>query len=121
MSENVVIIGASAKESRYAYKAQTMLADRDHTIYPYNPFGGESRGLTFISDFSEISDPIDTVTLYVAPKRLLPMIPDILSLKPKRIIFNPGTEDNEAMRLFREAEVEVIEACTLVMLSTNQF
>ncbi len=119
--ENVVIIGASAKEDRYSYKAQEMLVAHNHTPIPVNPYGGEVQGVTCFTSVNDISEPIDTVTLYVAPKRLSGILNDIIALKPKRIIFNPGTESKELMDKVTNANIEVVEACTLVMLSTNQF
>lgn len=119
--ENVAIIGASAKEGRYSNKAQKMLVEHNHNVYPVNPYGGEVLGVECYKSVTEITDTIDTVTLYVAPKRLKTMIDDIINLKPKRIIFNPGTEDDELIQKVKDAGIIAQEACTLVLLSTNQF
>ena len=119
--ENVAIIGASEKQDRYAYKALKMLLDHDHKAFGVNPFGGSALEHTFFKKCSEIPEAIDTITLYVGPARLDKMIDDLLLLKPKRIIFNPGTESENAIAKTKEAGVDVIIACTLVMLSTNQF
>lgn len=119
--ENVAIIGASSKEDRYAYKAQKMLLDHGHNSFPVNPYGGEALGESFYKSINDIGEDIDTVTLYVAPKRLEKSVDDIIAKKPKRIIFNPGTESSRFKLMFEEAGIETLEACTLVLLSTNQF
>ena len=64
---------------------------------------------------------IDTVTLYVGPDNQAPWIDYIISLKPKRIIFNPGTENIEFETLAESKGIEALEACTLVLLSINQY
>ena len=120
-TENVAIIGASAKEDRYAFKAQKMILDHNHKVFPVNPFGGEALGQTFYKDISEIAETLDTITLYVGPARLDKMIDDLIAVHPKRIIFNPGTESDSAIAKTEAAGIEAIIACTLVMLSTNQF
>lgn len=74
--------------------------------------------------FTSVTDvprPLHTVTLYVNPLRLETVADEIIEVKPARVIFNPGTEHPEIERQFREAEIETVEACTLVMLGTNQF
>ena len=120
-SENVAIIGASAKEERYAYKAQKMLLDHNHKVFPVNPFGGEALGYTFYKDIAEITEKIDTITLYVGPARLNKMIDNLIAVAPRRIIFNPGTESDEAIAKTEAAGIEAVIACTLVLLSTGQF
>ncbi len=119
--ENVAIIGASHKSERYSHKAQEMLVEYGHNVYPVSPKGGEVLGVTVLTCASEITDAIDTVTLYVGPKHLTPNFWEIVALKPKRIIFNPGTEDQNLISQAKEAGIKVLEACTLVMLRTNQF
>jgi len=119
--ENVAIIGASSHESRYSHKAQQMLTKHNHNVYPVNPYGGEVLGLQCYTSISEITESLDTVTLYVSAKRLEPIIDEIIAKSPKRVIFNPGTESDECIQKVQDAGIEAITACTLVMLSTNQF
>lgn len=119
--ENVAILGASSNEHRYSYKAQEMLTDHGHKVYPVNPYGGEVLGVSCYTSLDQIEDSIDTVTLYVAPKRLSGSIDALIELKPKRVIFNPGTESEEHMARIRNAGIDVLTVCTLVMLSTDQF
>ncbi len=119
--ENVAIIGASARKSRYSFKAQEMLTDHNHRVFPVNPYGGEVLGVTCYTSITEISERLDTVTIYISAKRLESIIDDIISKSPKRVIFNPGTECESCIQKVKEAGIEAISACTLVMLSTNQF
>jgi len=119
--ENVAIIGASSNPDRYSYKAQAMLVEHGHSVFLVSPKNGEVMGEPLLKSATKISADIDTVTLYVGPKHLSPQFDEILTLQPKRIIFNPGTEDRTLIEKTRNAGIEVLEACTLVMLSTNQF
>jgi predicted CoA-binding protein len=64
---------------------------------------------------------VHTITLYINPELQKTYYQDIIALKPKRVVFNPGTENPEFEVLLKENEIESIEACTLVMLSTGQF
>lgn len=66
-------------------------------------------------------DDIDTVTLYLNPANQVPYYDYIISLKPKRIIFNPGTENDELESLANKNGIQTMEACTLVLLSTSQY
>ncbi len=74
-----------------------------------------------VSNLAEITDPVDTLTLYVGPARLEPMLDELMALNPRRVIFNPGTESTNYQKRLDEADIEWFEACTLVMLKTNQF
>lgn len=119
--ETVVIIGASSKPERYSNKAQIALVADGHTVIPFNPAIREVDGIKAVNDMKDINSKVDTVTLYVGPERLKPMINSIVGLHPKRIIANPGTECDEMRRACRSAKIEYLEACTLVMISTGQF
>lgn len=117
-----VIIGSVPKPYRYAYQAATMLAERDFEFIPMGIQKGEVLGKQIISiyDFPEI-EAVETITLYINPTRQKEWYDYMISMAPKRIIFNPGTENEEFKRLAQEAGIECIEACTLVMLSTGVF
>lgn len=119
--QTVLLVGASEKKSRYAYKALEMLLKHEHNVVPFNPFGGAALNQQFHTTLDDIKSTIDTITLYVAPKRLEAMMDELIDLNPQRVIFNPGTEDEELMERFKDAGINVVEGCTLVMLSTNQF
>ena len=120
----VAIIGASDKPDRYAYRAQQMLMDDGHETFPVSLSGQDILGRTVYRSALEIPDsdrPIHTATLYVSPERFAPVADEVIDLRPERVIFNPGTESAEIEERFREAGIEVIEACTLVLLATEQF
>ena len=120
---NVAILGASEKPERYSNKAQRLLAEHGHRVFPVSPGGGEIRGVIGYGSVADLpaDESIDTLTLYVNPVRLEPLIDDILAKNPRRVIFNPGTESDSAAKRFRDAGIEVLEACTLVLLETGQF
>ena len=120
--KKTVIIGATPNPSRYAFLAAQNLKLRKHEFVPIGIKKGEVQGepIQQITDKPAIKD-VDTITMYVGPQRQPPWYDYLLSLKPKRIIFNPGSENPEFTRLAESKGVEVVEACTLVMLRTNQY
>ena len=120
--KKTVIIGATPNRSRYAYIAAGQLTDHGHEIVPLGIKSGEVFGKPIL-DIRQRPDikQVDTVTLYIGPHRQPEWYDYILSLKPKRIIFNPGTENPEFEKKAEESDIEVVEGCTLVMLSTGQF
>jgi predicted CoA-binding protein len=115
-----VVIGASPNSDRYSYKATIRLLQHQHTVFPIGIRSGQINGLDIITDKPGLQN-IDTVTLYVGPDNQAPWIDYIISLKPKRIIFNPGTENIEFEALAERKGIEALEACTLVLLSINQY
>ena len=119
--ETVVVVGASVKPERYSYKAIKMLSEYGHNPIPVTPLAKEILGYRAFSTPSEIRASVDTVTMYVGPERQTHLIDQIVSLRPKRVIFNPGTENPDHYSRIREAGVDVVEACTLVLLRTGQF
>ncbi len=121
MSENVAIIGASHKPERYAHKAQVMLTENGHRVFPVSGNGREILGVPGYRSVAEIDEALDTVTLYLNPQRHQAIVDDILRKKPRRVIFNPGTESDELERLYRDNGIETERACTLVLLSSGQF
>ena len=118
--KKTLIIGASPDPTRYAYKAAHMLTHFNHEIVNVGIKKGEVAGVA-IEQPNEIHEDIDTITLYIGPA-LQPQYQDyILETKPKRVIFNPGTENYELEKLLDQHGIEPLEACTLVMLSTGQY
>ena len=117
-----VIIGSAPKPGRYAYQAATMLADREFEFVPMGIQEGEVLGeeIVNIYDYPKI-EGVETITLYINPTRQKEWYDYMISLTPKRIIFNPGTENQEFKSIAQKAGIECIEACTLVMLSTGVF
>ncbi|BDS07570.1 CoA-binding protein [Oceaniferula spumae] len=121
MNKTTLIIGASHKPDRYANKAQKALTEAGHEVIPFNPRGGEIEGVEVRSDLSNVTEDVDTVTLYVRPSVLEDMVPTLIDLNPRRVIFNPGTEHEGLELKFVEAGIKVSEACTLVMLNTGEY
>lgn len=121
MPLNVAIIGASHKPQRYAYMAQEMLMQHQHTVFPVSGNGREILGVKGYQSIADIQQPIDTVTLYLNPQRHQAIKSDVLKIRPRRIIFNPGTESEALMDEYQQHGIETLEACTLVMLRTRQF
>ncbi len=119
--ETVAVIGASPKEDRYSNKAIRLLKEYNHTSVPVAPRYKEIEGETTYQNLEDIPEKVDTVTMYVGPKRQGPIIDEIIKLAPKRVIFNPGTENKEAEERLKKEGIDVLEACTLVLLRTKQF
>ncbi len=120
MSKKTLVIGASTNPERYSFLAVNKLLKYKHDVVAIGLKIGVIEDVTIQTDLVPFNG-IDTVTLYVNSTNQKPYYNYILSLKPKRIIFNPGTENTELEQLANANNIEVIEACTLVMLSTNQY
>ena len=121
MPLTVAIIGASHKPPRYAYQAQELLMNDGHTVFPVSGNCREILGVQGYKSVSDISEAIDTVTLYLNAERHEAIKDDLLSLKPRRIIFNPGTESEQLEQFYQSNSIETEQACTLVLLRTHQF
>lgn len=119
-NKTTVVIGASPNIDRYSYKATISLQKHGHTVYPVGMRSGKINGQNIIIDKVAIED-VDTVTLYVGPDHQHAWIDYIISLNPKRIIFNPGTENPEFQTFAASKGIEVNEACTLVLLSIGNY
>ncbi len=120
--KKTVIIGATENKSRYAYLAAQMLDEHQIEFVPV----GIKRGLVFGKEILDLRQRpqitnVHTITLYINPNNQLEWYDYILSLEPKRVIFNPGTENPQLEKLLNEKGIDSLEACTLVMLRTNQF
>ena len=115
-----VVIGASPNTDRYSYKATISLQQHNHIVYPIGIRNGKINDLDIITNKPTLEN-IDTVTLYVGPDNQPAWFEYIFSLNPKRIIFNPGTENPEFEALAISKGIEVLDACTLVLLSINQY
>lgn len=122
MNKKVVIIGASPNPRRYSFMAAELLKSQGYDFVPVGIRKGEvlNRPILDIRTIPEIED-VDTITLYIRPELQTDWEEYFLSLKPRRIIFNPGTENQDFEIRAREAGIETNEACTLVMLRTGQF
>lgn len=122
MTKKTVIIGATTNPTRYAFIAAGMLLEYNHEIVPVGIKSGVVYGkeILAITKRPIIAD-VDTVTLYIGPQHQLEHYDYILSLNPKRVIFNPGTENAEFEKLITDSGAEALEACTLVLLRSNQY
>ncbi len=120
--KKTVLIGATPNPNRYAYLAGNKLVQHGHELVPI----GIRKGLLAGKQILDLKlhpkiEDIDTITLYVGPKNLHEWEEYILSLNPKRIIFNPGTENPRLFSTANSNGIEVLEACTLVMLSAGTY
>lgn len=118
---NVAILGASNKPERYSHQAVLLLAEKGHTVFPVNPALSEIDGHPVYKTLADIPEPMDTLTLYVSPALSTGMTDAIQAAQPRRVIFNPGTENPAVEEPLAAAGIEVVRACTLVMLRTGQF
>lgn len=117
----VAVLGASPNPERYSNKAIRQLKSKGHEVLPVNPGHQTIEGLPVAPSLDKIEGPVDTVTVYVGPAHIGPLIKDIVALRPRRVILNPGAESAELAAALEESGIPHIEACTLVMLSTGQF
>jgi uncharacterized protein len=120
--KKTVILGATENRMRYAYVAAEMFDERNIPFIPVGIKKGKIFGQKILDlrTKPEIKD-VHTVTLYIGPQNQEEWYDYIISLKPQRIIFNPGTENPELMSLAKENGIQVCQACNLVLLSTGQF
>lgn len=118
--KKTLVIGASPKPERYGYMATELLKEYNHQVVPFGVGKGSIAGIE-IENVLPLDKDFDTVTLYLSPPNQKPYYEYILDLHPKRVVFNPGTENPELENLLHENGIEPIEACTLVMLRTGQY
>lgn len=119
-NKKTLLLGASTKPDRYAFKAITMLVEKGHSVLAIGQNTGEVAGIKIYTKAIPLKN-IDTVTLYLNPLRQKEYYNYIVEAKPKRVIFNPGTENPEFYQLLQLNKIKVEVACTLVLLTTNQF
>ena len=117
----VAVLGASTKPYRYAFKAMELLKEYGHKPVPVNPAFAEVLGENCYPNISAAPKPIDTVTIYLREARSTPLIDEIIATDPRRIILNPGAENDVLAEKARDRGIEVIEGCTLVMLRAGTF
>jgi uncharacterized protein len=120
ISKKTLVIGASDNPSRYSFLAIKKLKLKGHTVVAIGRKKATVEGVVIDTDMKPFN-AIDTVTLYLNPLHQKEYYNYILSLQPKRIIFNPGTENEELKRLTEINGIETIYACTLVMLSAGTY
>ncbi len=118
---HVVVLGASNKPMRYSNQAIRLLLEKGYPVTPVHPRIGIIEGLAVAPALKAVAQPVDTLTLYVGPERLQPLIDEVVRLKPKRVIFNPGTESTALQTRLEQAGIHWFEACTLVLLRIGTF
>lgn len=116
-----VILGATPKEDRFANRAMRALQSHGEKVVPVNPAFQEVLGERCLASIADVQDWVHTVTMYVGEKRSTPLMNEILAIKPKRIIFNPGAENPTLADAARKQGIEVVEDCTLVMLREDRY
>lgn len=119
-NKKTLVLGATTKPERYAFKAVNMLVEKGHSVLALGQNAGEVAGVKIQTKAIPLKN-IDTVTLYLNPTRQRDYYNYIVEAKPKRVIFNPGTENPEFYQLLKLNDIKVEVACTLVMLATNQY
>lgn len=120
MQKKTVVLGASQNGDRYSNMAVKKLTAHNHPVTAIGNKEGSINDIKIIKDNPAL-EAVDTVTLYLNPQNQKPYYDYILSLNPKRIIFNPGTENEELQQLATAKGINTMDACTLVLLSTNQY
>lgn len=121
-SKLTLVVGATDNPERYAYRAVELLQAKGVPVVPI----GIKKGLVFGEEILDLRlkpalKEIHTITLYLGPSNQVEWMDYLIGLQPKRIIFNPGTENFDFFSKAKAAGIEALEACTLVMLTTGQF
>ena len=119
-NKKTLVLGASTKSEKYACKAITMLVEKGHSVLAIGQNAGEVSGIKIHTKTIPLKN-IDTVTLYLNAARQKDYYNYIVETKPKRVIFNPGTENPELFQLLQLNNIKAEVACTLVLLATNQY
>lgn len=119
-NKKTLVFGASLNPSRYSNTAMHRLVTHGHEVVAFGLREGEVAGVKIDTELQQYEE-VDTVTLYMNAARQSPFYEDLISLKPARVIFNPGTENPEFFELLSQAKIEFESACTLVLLGTNQY
>ena len=120
MKKKTIVLGASTKPERYSNMAVNLLNAEKHPTIAFGIKPGSIGEINIETEFPKAEDT-DTITLYLGPKNQEAYLEQIIQLKPKRVIFNPGTENPLFYEKLRAQNIEVLEACTLVLLRTGQY
>ncbi|MEL7341065.1 MAG: CoA-binding protein [Bacteroidota bacterium] len=123
MSKTTLILGASSNPGRYAYLASERLQEEGHAVIALGKRQGETAGIPIHDNPDTLALPadLDTITLYLNPQRQQEYYDWLIKVKPKRVIFNPGTENPALVQKLKEADIEPVIACTLVMLASRMY
>ena len=117
----VAVLGASDDPERYSYQAVKLLQEKGHEVFPVHPTLKQIDGQKVYASLQDLPKTVDTLTVYVSKEVSTKMAGQILQSKPRRLIFNPGTENPTLKSQATQQGIKTLEACTLVLLRTNQF
>jgi predicted CoA-binding protein len=120
ISKKTLVLGASLKPERYAHKAIVALQAKQHEVLAIGHINGDVKGVVVEVEKIKIEN-VHTITIYINIEKQIQYYDYIINLAPKRVIFNPGAENESFQMQLEGYGIEVIEACTLVMLSTGQY
>jgi uncharacterized protein len=115
-----VVLGASPDFSKYSYKCVKSLIRHGHEAIPVGKNPGKIEGIEILTGTPQIPD-VHTITLYLSPANQKEYYDYILSLNPSRIIFNPGTHNQELIDLAKEEDITVVVDCSLLLLNSDSF
>ena len=119
-NKKTLVLGATTKPERYAFRAINALVEKGHTVLAIGQNTGEVAGVKIYTKAIPVKN-IDTITLYLNPARQRDYYNYIVEAQPKRVIFNPGSENPELYQLLELNSIKAEVACTLVLLATNQY
>ena len=119
-NKKTLVIGASENPVRYSNMAIRKLKDHNHEVVALAKRIGNVEGVKIQTEFP-LKEKIDTVTMYVGPQRQPEYYQQIIDLHPQRVIFNPGTENEEFKEMLEKNNIEPVDACTLVMLNIGNY
>ena len=117
----IAVLGASPKPDRYSNQAVRLLIEHGYDVIPIHPAHDTIEGLPVAARLEDIDDDVDTVTVYMRAAVSSKLTEALIALAPRRVIFNPGSENDEFLRLLKDEGIFAENACTLVMLQTGQF
>lgn len=120
MGKVVIVLGASPKADRFSYKAVKSLIRHHHQVHAIGKRKGVIGDIVIHTDQPDFPN-VNTITMYLAPYHQGEIFDYVISLRPKRVIFNPGTESEELEDILKSYNVEVVHDCTLIMLATGRF
>lgn len=120
-AQTVAILGASTDTSRYASRAQRLLTEKGHRVIPVTARAAQVDGVGAVHSLADIDAPVDTVTVYLRPSISARYLEQLLALRPRRVIFNPGAENPALATALRAQGIDCLEECTLVMLRSGRF
>lgn len=119
--KNVAILANNFKPDRYSYMAFNLLREYGHNVFPVGPVLEELDSIKVYRKIRDIPVSLDTITLYLNPFFIKPIMDEIIEKQPALVLFNPGTESDELETLLKESHIRTLRACTLVLLRTGRF